>query len=237
MVRWSEITAAFGGTFDPPHLGHREAVRGLFRNPGVCRVLILPAATPPHKQASTPAEHRVAMARLNFSSTPRDSYPSEVSLDLREVERAKTQLKPSYSFDTLQELKREFPKLAFVIGTDQLRELHKWYRFPEILTLCHWLVLARKPEGEAKALDGFRELEASGLIRKDQQDSGAWVTRDGQKTLKLVPTDAPALSSSEIRLAIGRQGLSPENSLFPDVLSYLNQHRLYGTQVEPKEVK
>src|SRR3954447_542478 len=86
--RWSEVTAVFGGRFDPPHLGHREAVRGLFEYPGVRRVLIIPSASPPHKPTFAAAEDRVQMAQLNFKSTATDSYPPEVEVNLLELERS-----------------------------------------------------------------------------------------------------------------------------------------------------
>src|ERR1044072_1797188 len=86
---WSNITAVFGGRFDPPHLGHREAVRGLFEHPGVKRVLIVPSASPPHKPTWATAEQRAGMAGLNFKATTKDSFPAEVELDLRELDRAR----------------------------------------------------------------------------------------------------------------------------------------------------
>src|SRR6185437_5876583 len=69
-------------------------------------------------------------------------YPQEVVIDPREVQNASPG-KPSYSFDTLQELRKDDPRIAFVIGADQLQELPRWHRFPEILGLCHWIILKR----------------------------------------------------------------------------------------------
>lgn len=228
---WHETTALFGGTFDPPHLGHREAVRGLFSAPGVKRVLVIPAATPPHKPVSTPVEDRVEMARLNFSATPRDPYPSDVLVDLREIWRAKIQGRPSYSYETLQELKRDIPDLAFVIGTDQLESLPQWYRFPEILELCHWIVLERKPDGAKRAEAVLKDWVASGLAQADERGAGpgGFRLRGGKTWLKRVPTEAPPLSSTQLRETLARTGQAPEGALIPEVLAYLKQRRLYGS--------
>jgi nicotinate-nucleotide adenylyltransferase len=65
-MNWHEVTAVFGGTFDPPHLGHREAIAGLFKNPGVSRALVIPSFIPPQKPQAVGSDHRVAMAKLCF---------------------------------------------------------------------------------------------------------------------------------------------------------------------------
>lgn len=224
--RWAETTAVFGGTFDPPHLGHREAVRGLFKNPGVKGVLILPAAIPPTKSPYCSIQHRLDMVEMNFQSTPKDSFPRDIRIDTREITRS--QLKPghpNYTYDSLQELKSLHPFLAFVVGTDQLAQLDTWYRFPEVLTLCHWIILARMPEGEAKGRELLKKWEGSGLIRTE---GNQWKVNNCSSWITLATTEAPPFSSSQIRESFGRNGTEPEGSLLPEVSVYLRQHSLYG---------
>ncbi|MCM2322077.1 MAG: nicotinate (nicotinamide) nucleotide adenylyltransferase [Oligoflexia bacterium] len=216
--RWHEVTAVFGGTFDPPHCGHLEAVRGLFRVPGVQRTLVIPSATPPQKPGFAPTEHRLEMTRRCFAPLAPD-----VTVDFREAERAvRNPERPSYTFDTLLELRRDLPRLAFVLGADQLARLPSWHRFPEILGLCHWIVLERKPDGGALAAPVLRQWLASGLLRPD------FTTREGT-TLQLFPTEAPLISSTAIRQQLARAGEPPNNLLPPEVVIYLKMHRLYGT--------
>jgi nicotinate-nucleotide adenylyltransferase len=226
-VRWNEVTAVFGGRFDPPHLGHREAVRGLFRNPGVKGVLIIPSAAPPHKLAIGTAEQRLEMAKLNFQSTPRDPFPAEIRIDARELIRAqKNPHVPSYTYDTLQELRQEYSQLAFVIGADQLAELTKWYRFPEVLTLSHWIVLERQPSGSALARATLQEWEGQGLAQS--VGSSLWKIKNSPYLLTVTPTEAPNVSSTAIRENMIRSGFPPENSIFEGVLAYLKAHPVYG---------
>ena len=224
--RWPELTAVFGGTFDPPHLGHVEAVQGLFENPGFNRVWIVPSGRPNLKNTLTPSHHRLEMTRLAFQDTTRKSPVEILDLELSRAER-NPEL-PTYSFETLSELRRSQPNLAFVIGSDQLASLHHWHRFPEILSLCHWLVLTRKHNGNDQAIQALEQLRERGLVRSEPTQSGAW--RLPETTLQIVPTPARALSSSEIRLSFERTGKGPENSLSPAVEDYLMRHRLYGTQ-------
>jgi nicotinate-nucleotide adenylyltransferase len=230
---WSSITAIYGGTFDPPHRGHFEAVEGLFRFPGVRGALILPAGVPPLKGATTAAYHRLAMTRLAFQGL------RDASIDDRELRRSESGGAPSYTSDTLLELRRERnpSELAFVVGTDQLPELPRWKLFPELLSLCHWIVLERKPDSEQLARRSLREWQERGWLaplndRRYQVRAagtgGSWSQAVGP-LLELVPTPARALSSREIRASIQKNGEPPRDSLAPEVLAYLKAHRLYGS--------
>ena len=222
--RWSETVAIFGGTFDPPHAGHREAIAGLLANPGVREVWAIPSAAPPDKPARATAEQRLAMAKLSFSDIAR--------VDDRELKRAARTGLPSYSYDTLAEIRREIPQLAMVIGADRLGTLLQWHRFPEILKLCHWLVIERRPSGSSDSRQVLTEWEASGLAKAERTGPGSdrrW-TLTGGMTLELVETPARAVSSTQIREEIGRTGLISAELLPPGVLDYLKRERLYGTR-------
>jgi nicotinate-nucleotide adenylyltransferase len=167
------------------------------------------------------------MARINFSHLPTDPFPQDVTLHLCELERAQRNPSvPSYAYDTLKELGSSLNDLAFVIGTDQLIQFHRWHRFVDLLSLSHWIVLDRKPSNEA-AMKTLQEWKASGLIQPSLA-SNSWLIRNSLKSLTLVPTNAPSLSSTAIREEIVRTGNPPENSLLSGVLGYLKVHRLYG---------
>lgn len=232
--RWSEMIALFGGRFDPPHLGHAQAIRGLFEIPGVRQVWIIPSPTPPHKPATASFEHRVELAKIGLLPAHPVGDPQAVKIDLREAERAKARPDlPTYTFDTLQDIQRESSQIAFVIGTDQLEQLPSWHRFPDVLGLSHWIVLARKPQGEERCLQVLGEWEASGLVQKTQQKAVWWV-KGTNSYLHLVPTEAAELSSTQIREQIARTGEAPAGALSAQVLAYLKQNRLYGIRSEIK---
>jgi nicotinate-nucleotide adenylyltransferase len=216
---WSQITAVLGGTFDPPHVGHLVAARGLLANPGVRQVLVLPSAAPPHKPAIATAPQRLDMAKLTFGA--------EFRIDPRELERASSG-RPSYTYDTLRELNREIPpdRTAFVIGTDQLAGLPRWNRFPDVVGLCHWIVLKRQGAGGVR--EALAPLLASNLLRSLDEDRFQVVS--GDRTLVIVPTSAPELSSTGIRQTIALEGRAPEAFVTPEVSAYLKLHRIYGTQ-------
>lgn len=230
-MNWNEVTALFGGAFDPPHLGHREAVSGLFKNPGVGAVRIIPTGRPALKDAQTPVQHRLAMARLNFKSLF-DGKIGRVSIDDREILGAEKKI--SYSFDTLTDLRKEGVPLAFVLGVDQVENLDAWYRFPDILALCHWIALEREPGGSDRMRKATQRLVGLGVLSATG-DERTFQTRptSGPPTLFIaVPTPARAVSSTEIRRKFA---LNAENSpgltenLDPEVRAYLNANHLYGT--------
>jgi nicotinate-nucleotide adenylyltransferase len=165
------------------------------------------------------------MVQLNFASF--DS--TEVVIDTREIERALgAPHLPTYSYDTLSEMRREIPQLAFVIGADQFEKLSTWHRFPEILNLSHWIALLRRPDGETKAAESIRKWTANGLLKPVSGETAQeWETRGGTR-LTLAPTEAPAISSTHIRETISRTGSPPPDALLPEVYTYLKLHRIYG---------
>jgi nicotinate-nucleotide adenylyltransferase len=173
------------------------------------------------------------MARLTFTEAAGSAWPLKgpVTMDLSELKRAELQPRsPTYTFDTLSELRREHPHLAFVIGTDQLEKLHTWQRFPEVLGLSHWIVLERKNEAaQASAGVGrkvLNQLEASGLLTPQ---AGGYRIRNGGTFIQVFTTPAPAMSATRIRESLARSGNPPEGSMLPEARAYLMKHRLYGT--------
>jgi nicotinate-nucleotide adenylyltransferase len=227
--QWQEVTAVFGGTFDPPHLGHRELVAGLFKNPGVRRVLVVPSFIAPQKPNAVESAHRVAMTKLCFSGSAK--LGGEVMIDTREIDRGLKNGTPSFTFDTLSELKRDYSNLAFTLGSDQLENLHSWNHFPELLGLCHWIVLARKPDGDQKAQTLLQKWKAAGLV---VLEGSQWKTSKGT-TIGLFETPAREVSSRNIREKIALTSSNTElkeliqSALPPEILSYLMEQRIYGT--------
>lgn len=131
----------FGGTFDPPHLGHLVVASDLHQALGLDRLLLVPAAEPPHKRGRVvaSAEQRLQMLRAAVGDDPR------LAVDDLELRRPGA----SYTVDTLRRLReRERPdELFLVIGVDQLRELHTW-REPEELAELASIVVVPRSGGE-----------------------------------------------------------------------------------------
>lgn len=136
----------FGGTFDPPHIGHLVAAQDAAEALALDRVLFIPAGTPPHKPPGsvTAADVRLDLIRLATADTP------AFVVDDREIRRAG----PSWTVDTLAGLRAEDPAadLHLLIGADQYAAFDTWRDPARIRSLCRIAVLDR--EGGSGQLTG-----------------------------------------------------------------------------------
>lgn len=210
-----ETTALFGGSFHPPHLGHARAIEGLFQNPGVSKVVVLPSFGTPLKKVAVGFEHRMEMAKIAFEHLPHTKV-SDFEF------RHQTQF-------TWQLLEKYVPQLknpAFVIGTDQFQKLNQWAKFPEVLGLCDWIILIRKPLTLDAIQESIQNLVDQHILRPTgNQDE--FVAQG--KRMKFVETDAPEVSSSMIREKIAlNQWAEIEKWIDPNVKNYLLRNQIYG---------
>lgn len=200
--------AIYGGSFNPPHLGHIRAANAAREQLQPQKLFLVPDYEPPHKalEAGSPApEERLALTKLAAAGIP----GAEV-LDI-ELERAGK----SYTSDTLRELHARYPqsRLCFLMGTDMLLTLDEWHEPETILSLAAVGVFARS-EGEREAIETKRaELEK----------------RYGASII-LIESEPVDISSSELR------GLLPERGgreYLPDaVYAEIIRLRLYGAKPE-----
>ena len=126
----------FGGTFDPPHIGHLILAEYALEVLGAEKILFVPAADPPHKEGTrTGTQHRLAMLERSIGDNP------HFALSLVDVERPG----PHYSVDMIRILQTQYPnsELYFMIGADSLRDLPKWHRPERLIGLCKLAVLPR----------------------------------------------------------------------------------------------
>jgi nicotinate-nucleotide adenylyltransferase len=121
-----------GGSFDPPHLAHLALGQAAVAQLGLDELRIIPTGQAWHKARTlSNATHRLAMAQLAFEGI------TQACVDPRETQRSG----PSYTIDTLRELRTEFSQaeLFLIIGADQARALTSWQAWQEILqsaTIC-----------------------------------------------------------------------------------------------------
>jgi nicotinate-nucleotide adenylyltransferase len=127
----------FGGTFDPPHIGHliiAEQARVQFK---LDRVLFIPAYRPPHKRgrASTAPQHRLNMVRRAVRGSPWFRV-SDIELKRKGV---------SYTIDTVRAVQRRYPgaSIFLILGSDNLSEFHTWQSYRELLALTRLVVYVR----------------------------------------------------------------------------------------------
>jgi nicotinate-nucleotide adenylyltransferase len=149
----------YGGTFDPPHLGHLVAASDTCEALELHRVLWVPSAVHPLKggRVRTPPELRLEMVRAAIAGDPRFAADD---LELRRTG-------PSYTVDTLRELRAREPgaELFLITGADILGELHRWREPEEVLRLATLVVVSRA--GEALSPSGGVAARAVEITRVD----------------------------------------------------------------------
>ncbi len=191
-----------GGTFDPPHIGHLVIAEEARSALSLARVYFVPARQPPHKldQQVTPLEDRLAMLRLAVDDNP------FFTISLVEANRPG----PSYTVDTIRELRKEFPpftEIFFIEGMDSLAALPTWHHPEELIQLCYLAVLKR-PGFEAD-LDA---LEA--------------VVPGVKSRVVFIPAPELEISSHELQSRC-RAGHSLEYLVPKGVDEYIAEHHLY----------
>ncbi|WP_372498128.1 nicotinate-nucleotide adenylyltransferase [Xanthomonas vesicatoria] len=136
----SRLHLYYGGTFDPIHLGHL-AIACAARDELGALVHLVPAADPPHRAApGATAAQRAQMLELALAGQP------GLQLDSRELQRARRQLAPSYTVDTLRELREALgpaTPIAWLLGADAFVGLHRWHQWEALFELAHFVIAAR----------------------------------------------------------------------------------------------
>jgi len=198
----------FGGAFDPPHWAHRALAETALQQLGLDALHILPTGHAWHKtRVLSSAADRVAMCHLAFDDLAR------VKIDEREIHREG----PSYTADTLHELRREYPgaQLFLVLGADQLLSFRSWVRWQEVLDLATLAVANRATNIGADApLDQAVETDLS------------------QVDLPFERLDMPLKNISatavRARLGLAAQSTAALEVLVPEaVAGYISTHHLY----------
>jgi nicotinate-nucleotide adenylyltransferase len=197
-----ERVGLFGGTFDPPHMGHLILASEAKSQLELSRVLWTVTPDPPHKQdqSITSLEHRLAMVKLAIQDEP--------SFELSDVELSRPG--PHYTADTIKLLAQENPhsEIVPIIGADSLNDLPTWHQPKEILYAAHWVGVMRRP-GEETNLEAL-EHKLPGISSK----------------IHYVEAPLLEIASREIRdrVATGK----PFRYYLPEsVYEYIERHHLY----------
>lgn len=197
----------YGGTFNPPHLGHIAAARACVETLGLDELYLIPAGLPPHKAlpAGSPTpEQRLEMTRMAGEHLRAATLDIELRRDGK-----------SYTVETLEALKARFPgaELWFLMGSDMFLSLHTWYHVDRILSLTGIAAFGRSGEDVDARFSAQRET----LYRKFP-----WA-----RIFTLSVPDVIDVSSTEVRETLSHGGGA--RLLPPAVYGYILREGLYGT--------
>jgi nicotinate-nucleotide adenylyltransferase len=140
----------FGGTFDPIHYGHLRTAFELLEALRLPEMRFMPAGNPPHRE-HTIASNAQRLEMVRAATAGQRGF----TVDDREMHKTA----PSYTVETLAELRREFPArpLCLIVGMDAFLGLPKWHQWRELLTLAH-LVVAHRPGWRAPTMGPLGEM-------------------------------------------------------------------------------
>ena len=198
--------AFFGGSFDPPHLGHLAIALAAAERLSLDQVLLAPTGRQPLKRKGANAgfADRLAMVDLLCQARPQRLTSSD-------LDAPRSDGSPNYTVDTLEALKQLHPQaeLFVLVGVDSLLELPKWYAAPRLLELASWVAVSRP----GYSLPATLPLPLDAALSRG--------------CLHLIPDINVPTSSTELRQRL-HAGEECRDMLPERVLGYIHAHRLYG---------
>jgi nicotinate-nucleotide adenylyltransferase len=196
----------YGGSFDPIHFGHLISARAIAEQLGLQKIILIPAARPPHKKdrSLSPAQDRLQMTRLAVNG--------DELFDVSDVELHRDG--PSYSIDTVMELREALPldvQLFWIIGADTLPELRTWHRANELVQVVQFVTAARP-----------------GWCAPSVNELSSWAGQAAAEALMrhCCPTPDIQISATDIRARV-RDGRPIRYFLPENVRSYISDKSLY----------
>ena len=195
----------YGGTFNPPHIGHIRAALAAVRTLELDRLLVIPDRIAPHKtlpDGSASPQQRLEMVRLALAG--------EQAVEVSDMELRREGV--SYTVDTLRHIRQMYPdgELTLLMGTDMFLSFRSWRCPEEILSMAGLGVFYRGDKGEKAAIEAEKaKMEA-----------------DGAK-ITLVRNEIVDISSTDLRRMLAFDCAGP---FLPDgVGAYIREQGLYGT--------
>ena len=202
----------YGGTFNPPHVGHMQAAKEAAASLRLSNLLMIPAQTPPHKQlpeGSASPQQRLQMLRVAAEDIP------EIQVSDIELRRQG----PSYTVETVLQLKRQYPEdeLVLIMGTDMFLSFEHWRDPQTILENATLAVLNRGEKGEREKIAAMKDHFA---------EKGA--------SVEIVDNRAITISSTQLRRMLIFGCADP--FLPAGVAEYIRREALYGVNEDYKNL-
>lgn len=204
----------YGGTFNPPHLGHLAAAQAAVAALELDKLILIPAAIPPHKslpEGTPDSAHRMEMTRKMGDAM---LMPGVVEVSAMELEREGK----SYTVDTLISIREQYPEdeLWLMMGTDMFLTFHLWYHPERIVQMAGLCAFGRTEKDGEEVFAPQREY-------LEQLYPGIHIT-----TITL--PGLVDISSTQMREMLGRG--EGQAYLLPAVYGHILMNALYGTSTD-----
>lgn len=212
MNRDKRRIGIFGGTFDPPHIGHQILAMEAYDELKLDSLFWVLSPNPPHKlrMQITPLSLRIEMVQAAIM------YDVVFEFSRVDVDRPG----PHYVLDTMEIFRQEYPdsELFFIMGGDSLRDLHTWHQPHEFLEKCDWLGVMHRPGDKIDLKD--LEADFPGISHK----------------VKIFEAPLLEISSNQIRKLIAQK--RPFRYYIPmEVFTIIVENDLYSSEDDPNNLK
>ena len=214
MHQTHKAIGILGGTFDPIHFGHLRMALELYAALDLARVHIVPCNRPVHRKTPIASPH----ARLAMIEAAIVNEPALVA-DAREIKRNR----PSYTIDTVLEMRKEMPDtpLCLLVGIDAFLGFLSWNRWEEILQHAH-IIVAHRPHYKLP-----NEGKLAHLIESHLQREKTFLHENMAGGILLHPITSLEISATDIRKQIA-MGANPRYLLPDSVYNYIKQNDTYN---------
>lgn len=207
----------YGGSFNPPHLGHLAAARAAARALELDKLVFVPAGHPPHKElapGSPTPEQRLAMTAIAADQLLLPDVTEVWDVELRREGK-------SYTADTLAQARERWPEdeLWLLMGTDMFLTLQDWHEPEKVLSMAGVCAFGRSPADGEAAFAPQREFLSK--------------TYDAKIATISIP-DLVDISSTRLRELLAK---GEGREFLPEaVYGYVLRERLYGTSCDLKRL-
>lgn len=210
----------YGGTFDPPHLGHMEAACAAVGHFGLDKLFLIPSREPPHK--FLPAESAKPLQRRDMTRIMADGVGEKAQvLDLELLREGG----PSYTVDTVRSLRKDYPDATFylLMGTDMFFSFETWQSPRELAAEATLVAFSREKTGA-------HELFA---VQSEQLRESLGARIEILPLPKIYP-----ISSTQVRRLLRDEETIAEGGalLWEAVYGYILKYGLYGVQADLRKL-
>jgi len=207
----------FGGSFNPPHMGHINSLLTVQKKAGLDKVHVVPASQNPLKMA---VEGPTTEQRLDLVKQALNTYGKQFFVDDQEIKRGGL----SYTIDTVMNLRKEIDPedLFLIIGADQFEEFSQWKDYQKILTEANLIVTTRPGWDIPQEADELPEYLKALVAEYDFN----FIELKTGRNVQFIRLQDIQVSASEVRKLL-RTGRPVEKVLPLSVESYIREHKLY----------
>ena len=207
----------FGGSFNPPHMGHINAIQTVAKKVGLGKVHVIPAAQNPLK---TPVEGPTPQQRLELTRLAFEQYGDSYFIDDQEIKRGGM----SYTIDTVMNLRKQYEAadLFLIVGADKFEELAQWKDYQKILSEVNLIVTTRPGYETPESLE-----EMPGYLKPLVSDFDFnFIELSTGRSVQFITLRDIEISATELRKWL-RTGKPVEKYLPLAVETYIKDHKMY----------